>query len=75
MIGVHIEPLAGDSALDWIDSAASADSSGLISPTFDSTNALTRAPVSTTLQRPSRIDRTIDFAMSNYEDLLRRLAD
>lgn len=75
MISVHIEPLAGDSALDWIDSAAAADSSGLISPTFDSTNAPTRAPVSTILQRPSRIDRTIDFAMSNYENLLRRLAD
>lgn len=75
MIAIHVEPLAADAALHWIDSATTGDFSGSITLTSDSTNALTRAPVSTILQRPSRVDRTIDFAMSNYENLLRRLAD
>ena len=75
MIGVHVDPQGKNSSLHWIDAAAPSDCSGLVIRSFDTTNTDTRTSLSSTLPRRTRVDRGIEYAMTHYEDLLRRLAD
>lgn len=75
MIGAHVQPLAEDSSLPWIDLVAPVDCFGLVRPTYDSTNTVSRVSVSTSLPKPTRVDRGIEYAFTHYGDLMRRLAD
>lgn len=75
MTRVHVKPLADNASLHWVERATPADCFGLVRPTYDSTNTVSRVSVSTSLPKPTRVDRAIEYAFTHYGDLMRRLAD
>ncbi len=75
MIGVHVQPLADNASLHWVEAATPADCFGLVRPTNDSTNTASRVSVSTSLPKHTRVDRAIEYTFAHYGDLMRRLAD
>ncbi len=74
-MAVHVQPQGIDSSLRWMDRVTSSDCYGLVLPSYDSTNTVTRVSVSTSLPKPTRVDRAIEYAFTHYGDLMRRLAD
>lgn len=75
MIGAYFQPLAEDSSLAWTEAATGTDCASSIGSPFDATNNVPRILSPATLPKPTRVDAGIEFAMTHYEDLLRRLAD
>lgn len=75
VIGIIAQPLADHSSQHWIDAATPTDYSGLLRPLFDATNTVSWLSISTSLPRPARVDRGVEYSIAHYEDLLRRLAD
>ncbi len=75
MIGAHVQPLAKDSSLRWVDAFTSPDCFGLVPSSYDTTNTVTGVSRSTVAPKPTRVDRGIEFAMRHDMNLLRRLAD
>lgn len=75
VIGVSIDPLGGSSTVLSIDSIPSADCSGLVRWQNDGTNTADPISIAPSVSTPTLVDQTIDYAMSHYENLLRRLAD
>ena len=75
MIGTSFRPLADDSSLHWIDAATPRDCYGLLRVANDDTNTASQTFLSALRPRLTSVDRAVDFMMTHYEDLLRRLAD
>lgn len=76
MIGIHVQPLANNSSLAWIESATPADCAGVLRPVCDTTNLPdVSSYISTTGRRPTRVERGFQFAITHNENLLKRLAD
>lgn len=75
MIDIHARQLGGVYPLSPTATGVAIDLSGVIYPTFDTSNSTGYSSVSTSPLPPTRIDRAVDYAMSNCENLLRRLAD
>ncbi len=75
MIAVHVRPLVSSSSLSSLDSVGHADLSGLLLRREDSTNTVRSLATSVRpLARPS-VNRTVQYAVSRYDSLLRKLAD
>jgi hypothetical protein len=75
VIAVHVRPLSSSSSVSAIDCLGHVDSSGLLMRREESTNTVCShtAPVRLSAQTP--VQRTIQYAVSQYDNLLRRLAD
>ena len=90
-MAVQVQPLGSGFSIPWIENITPADSYGLVRARFDDTNSpALLLSVSTPGEAPNTgegtrffqsaiaptsVDRTIDFMMTHYADLLRRLAD
>ncbi len=76
MTAVHVQPLSGSTPLSAADFVPAASYACVIGSRDDGTNTVT-SPLSVgrPAGTPSPIDRTIEFALTRYEDLLHRLAD
>ena len=76
MIGVQFEPIPSTGPTTAADLVGRVQPSCVIEPRDDATNMVTvTLSFGRSGQANTQIDRTVDFAMSRYEDLLRRLAD
>lgn len=75
MIAVRIDPLDAGATLECARWATPSDCFGLIIPTYDSTNTVNSALLSPPPAKPTRVDRAVEYVMTHYENLLRRLAD
>ena len=75
VIDVQLQPLSDNSSLRWVELVTPVDCLGLVKPTYDSTNTVSFLPISTSPHNPTRVDRGIEYMITHYEDLLRRLAD
>ncbi len=75
MIAVHLRPLSSSSSVFSLDSVGQADLSGLLLRRSQSTNTVRSL---TTCMRPlvqPSVNRTMQYALSRYDNLLRKLAD
>jgi hypothetical protein len=77
VIAVRVQPQATDSSLLWVEAVAPADRYRLVRPGYDITNAGTAVWASSVHLMPTRtaVERGFEYAMTHYENLLRRLAD
>jgi hypothetical protein len=75
VIAVRIDPLDAGASLECARSATPSDCFGLITPARDSTNTVNSVSFSPARPRPTRVDRGVEYVMTHYENLLRRLAD
>lgn len=78
MIGVDVRPLADHSSVISVEAVPGAQSPVLLTPPDDGTNTVSIAYSLSFIPATEAewdVDRTIDYAMTNYETLLRRLAD
>ncbi|MFQ5805675.1 MAG: hypothetical protein ACE5I3_04410 [Phycisphaerae bacterium] len=75
-MAVQFAPTDSGSSVLAIDSLPPTDWSGLLARRSDNTNTATPtiSIVASTFVRES-VDETFDYALSRYENLLRRLAD
>ncbi len=76
MTAVDVQSLAGITPLSAADCLENPSYSCVIGPRDAGTNTVPSSVSFWRLSRtPTHIERTIDFALAHYEDLLRRLAD
>ncbi len=76
MTGIDVRALPSLSSLLSIDSLGHGDASGLLISRYDTTNTVSYFPVSSAAQPlRTRVTRTIEYAISKHEELLRKLAD
>ena len=75
MIAVRIGALDAGASLECARWATPSDCFGLITPARDSTNTVNSASFIAARPSPTRVDRGVDYVMTHYEHLLRRLAD
>ena len=76
VIAVYVQPLASTAPLSAADCVEGPVNSCVIGSYDHGTNTVNSdVSFSRLPSTPTVIERTIDFAMSHYEDLLRRLAD
>ena len=75
MIAVHVQPQANDSSLPWVDAVAPADCYRLVRSGYHITNAGTAVWASSVQPTRTAVERGFEYAMTHYENLLRRLAD
>ena len=75
VIAVHVRSLSTSSSVFSLDSVGQADLSGLLLRREDSTNTVRSF---TTSMRPivqPSVKRTVQYAVSRYDNLLRKLAE
>ena len=75
MIAVHVRPLASSSSLFSLESVGQADLSGLLLRRDESTNTVQSLTTSLRLHAQPSVKRTMQYAVSRYDNLLRKLAD
>ena len=75
MIAVHVRSLSSSSSVFSLDAVGQADLSGLLLRRDYGTNTVQSFAASTRpLVQPS-VKRTVQYAVSRYDNLLRKLAD
>ncbi len=75
MIAVHVRALSSSSSVLSLDSLGRTDWSGLLVRRETSTNNVRSSSRPLHPLAPRAVERTIQHAVSRYDNLLRRLAD
>lgn len=72
---LHVGPTASETSVNAIDCVRNRGIPGVLSVLNESTNTEQVAPVAAGLVPLSPVERTMEYAVFRYEDVLRRLAE
>lgn len=75
MIPVYVLPMAGGSTVMSVGAAGEVDCADVLTVREQSTNTVTWTWGAGVWSLPATVGGTIEYAISHYENLLRRLAD
>lgn len=75
MIGIDIRPLASETSVLAIDSVGREHGYGVLRVPDGSTNTVACAAYALPPRPRTDVQRTVEFAVGRYGDLLRKLAD
>ena len=75
VIGVYIQPMGRGGTVMSVDAVARRNRPFLVVVRDEGTNTPSNVTTPVSSSPGSQIDRTMDYAMAHYKDLLRRLAN
>lgn len=75
MIAVHVRPTAESTSVLSLESVGQVDCPGFIVERNEGTNTACVVATATRVGAPTRVDRTIEFLTTRYDNLLLKLAD